>query len=114
MAKTLNGKLIEEGFSPLTVIQNKRLPERLSEILVELLKGPYEDIRIIPGEIALAGSIWQLKDPSHIVYVKDKRAKRDHPVYKLGGLHYVTANFVCTTSAISENAEQRLAVHDIE
>lgn len=35
-------------------------------------------MRIIPGEMALDGSIWQLKKVSHIVYVIDNKK---HPDY---------------------------------
>jgi len=85
MPKTLNRILQEDqNFKFIHLIDSKSFPELLAQLAVEYAQGWYSDIRIVPGEIALAGSEWQLKEPAHLVYAKIGQknpayAKRDEP-----------------------------------
>lgn len=92
------------------VAQNIRIPRVIGEIFGGLLLGPtilghffpatyewmyaqgkYTDMKIVPGEIALACCVWQLKDQTHIIYVRENP---QHPDYKPTEKRLVLANVI--------------------
>jgi len=76
--RTLNGKLLDSGYEVKAAILNELLPEYLTQILIEFARKKYRDVKIVPGELALEGSSWQIKQPSHIVYVKYNKRHHDY------------------------------------
>ncbi|MBT3985833.1 hypothetical protein HOD38_04465 [archaeon] len=68
--KTLNSRLFEDGFEAIEVIPNDKLPERLTTTMIDLARGKYLDMKVIPGELAFEGIEWQIETPSHIIYAK--------------------------------------------
>lgn len=89
--KTLNAKLISDGFDVRASIPNEELPESLTELMIEFARGKYEDMQIVPSEIALGNYEWQLEKPSHIVYVK---YNPNHLDYKLNSIRIVQPGFI--------------------
>lgn len=87
----MNGELISDDFNVWDVIPNERLPESLAELAVGIARERYEDVRIIPGDVALKGYEWQLKDPSHIIYVKYNQS---HPDYDPSSIRFIMLNLV--------------------
>ena len=80
--KSLHGKYISAGFDAIGMAENEHLPETLTRIMVELARGVYTDMRIVPGDVALEGSGLKLVEPSqHIIYAKDNT---EHPNYPQG------------------------------
>lgn len=77
--KTLNYELCEKGYETLRIIKNAQLPEDLSGVMLDYARGKYTDVRVVPAEIALAGSHLLPRDPSHVVYVKYNER---HPSYE--------------------------------
>ena len=49
---TLDEQLIRDGFILKGFYQNKEMPKKLMPVLVDIARGAYHEIRIIPGEIA--------------------------------------------------------------
>ena len=99
--RSLNGKLIKEGFSVIESIFNEDLPKKLTSIMFDLVDRKYTDIRIVPGDIALENSGFELDKPAHFVYVKENRR---HKTYKkisfyfvAPGLHHESGDYTATT-----------------
>lgn len=78
VGKTLNAEIIESGFKVVTCIPNRTLSEDIIPIMIEFARGKYTDIRIVPGEVALRGSLWTLEKESHIVYAKQNERFPDY------------------------------------
>ncbi len=68
--ETLNSKLLKEDYEIVNVIKDMCMPEGLTELLMDYVKGKYSNMAVVPSEIAFRGSEWQLMIPSHIVYVR--------------------------------------------
>jgi hypothetical protein len=90
-AKTLNGRLIKEGFAVEASIPNEELPEMLTALLIELARGRYTEMRVVPDDVALGNSEWKVEKPSHIVYVKDNP---NHPGYNPSSVRLVMPGMV--------------------
>jgi hypothetical protein len=88
--ETLSGRLLAEGFDIAAVIPNEDLPKKIYEMIIDYAMDKYTDMRIVPGDVALAGQDWQLETPSHIVYVKDNV---DHSTYKPGSCRIIQPTF---------------------
>ena len=73
--KILNDVLFNQGFLAIDIIPNKDLPKRLSSFMLDYAGGKYNDVRVIPGELAFEGFEWQPVEPSHMIYVKHKNPK---------------------------------------
>ncbi len=97
--KTLNSRLFEEGFEAISVIPNDKLPERLTSTMIDLARGKYLKLRVIPGEIAFEGAEWQLETPSHIIYAKDNP---EYPGYDPKSIYLVQTFFKDTKSGSVE------------
>lgn len=67
---------LEKGYSCKMVIRNDGLDLGLAEVAVRAARGEYGQLLIVPGEIALAGSDFEFKDPSHVVYAKKGKRER--------------------------------------
>jgi len=81
MAKTLHGKLLEEGFEVIKIIKESKLPKGLAKLSEKYPEGLPPSIRVISGEEAFAGSaIYEkcgLREPIQIVYEKKKQAEEE-------------------------------------
>ena len=77
-SRSLNGKLIDDGFEVIKYICNNDLPKELTSIMFDLVDKKYTDIRIVPGDIALENSSFRLEKPSHFVYVKENKSHRTY------------------------------------
>ncbi len=65
---------------------NDDLPERLVETALDLARGKYLEIRLVPGDIARQGKDWLLTEQGHILYVKrteEERAKDEKLGFKM-------------------------------
>lgn len=89
--RTVNERLFDDGFMVLRVIPDKQLPESLTRVMIELAKGEYTAIQIIPGDLALAGYAWKLAEQSHIVYVKENPK---NPDYEPGAIRMIAPIFI--------------------
>ena len=69
--KAVREELSNNGFKIRKIIANSQLPASLTNILIELAKGKYQEVRIIPGDRIVETAEWRLEQPSHAVYVKD-------------------------------------------
>ncbi|MEK6919374.1 MAG: hypothetical protein AABW73_05060 [Nanoarchaeota archaeon] len=93
MSQSLLDKLKSDGFEAGGLVRNDKLPEQLIPHLLDLARGFYDDLRIIPLEIVLDGVNGKTKeDPSHVVYVKDNTS---HPDYVKNKVRVVTVHMTC-------------------
>lgn len=88
----LNAQMLNQGFSIRTCIFDTNLSKGLTNISVEQINGKFDDVRVIPGDLALKGSKVQLAHPCHIVYVK---YNKDHREYFPGIEQSYTPSMFC-------------------
>ncbi len=77
--KSLHERLLGEGFIVDNYFGNKNIPEGLNELALNIARGQYEQVRILPADIALQGETWMPTESYHLVYVtlseEEKKAR---------------------------------------
>jgi len=68
-----HNELLKKGYRCERVICNKGLDEGLAEVALKIARGEYKDCRILSGDVALEESTYELVNPSHLVYSRNKK-----------------------------------------
>lgn len=111
MSKTLNRILQEEkGFEFHNLITTSEFPERMVQLSVEMARGWYSDLRVVPSDVALDGSEWKLKEPAHLVYVK---ISRKHPDYAERNEPHVTLCLPVFVNKATGEENYHLPIHSV-
>ncbi|GEM_PF-6781726 len=66
--KSLHERLLKDGYVVDTYFSDEKLPEGLAAIALDIARGKYNSVRIIPADLALEGEPWIPEDPTHLVY----------------------------------------------
>lgn len=62
-----HNRLICQGYGVEMLIPDSKLPEGLAHLALEIERGHYKSVRILPARVALRGDVLPKKD-SHLVY----------------------------------------------
>ena len=89
-AKTLNGRLFDEGFVAVNLIEDSKLAKRLHSEIIDYAIGKYTELKIVPGDVALEGISRKLREPAHIVYAK---INKKHESYRPDSIYVISASF---------------------
>ena len=70
--KSLHQRLLEEGYRPEAVINDKRLPEELTALALDLARGKYTTVKLVPADLILSEKHreeqLEIAEQSHVVY----------------------------------------------
>lgn len=74
--KSLHERLLEKGYVVDNYFQDNKLPEDLTVLALDLARGRYDQVRIIPADLALEGEKWIPTDKLHLVYATLSEAEK--------------------------------------
>ncbi len=75
--KSLDQMLKSEGWEVEKLVLTGDLSEALVKIAIEYASGKYDDLKLIPSDIARDGADWIPVHKSHILYVKRSKAYKE-------------------------------------
>ncbi|MBR9692088.1 hypothetical protein GOV06_04850 [Candidatus Woesearchaeota archaeon] len=69
--KSLDAQLKVDGWKVEKIILNSEIAQKLALLAVEIAEGKkYDDVRVLPADLARQGEEWLLVEQAHLVYVK--------------------------------------------
>ncbi|MCK4552945.1 hypothetical protein KAT80_01960 [Candidatus Pacearchaeota archaeon] len=71
---SLDKKLKRKGWKVVDCIRDEELPVKLCKIALEIARGNYDTVKLIPSDIAREGEEWIPKYPSHILYASGSKS----------------------------------------
>lgn len=74
--KTLHERLNAEGYEIVGVYPNHNLPEGLTDLSLNIARGKYDSIRIIPADIVMQETEWIPVEQYHIAYATPSETEK--------------------------------------
>lgn len=76
--KNLNQRLCSEGYEIVGVYPDVTFPESLTKLSLDIARGKYQCLRIVPADIVMQGSDWTPVEQYHIAYaIPSETEKKD-------------------------------------
>ena len=63
-------QLKAEGFRVESAFKYEHLADGLDRLSLDIVRGRYSKVRIVPGDVAMQGSGWTPEEPAHFVYAQ--------------------------------------------
>ncbi|MBI4147178.1 hypothetical protein HY494_00845 [Candidatus Woesearchaeota archaeon] len=74
--KNLNQRLHSEGYEIVGVYLGSTLPEGLTKLSLDIARGKYQCLKIVPADLAMQGSDWTPVEQCHVVYAMPSETEK--------------------------------------